>query len=187
MDVTSPNYVHGVYYQASKADDLRSVLQSMPISHEDFAFVDFGSGKGMALLVASFFPFRRIIGVEFAADLHRTAQANIAAFRADGIRCRDIQSVHADAAEWPIPDEPLLCYFYEPFEAPVLARTIANLKASWKRHLRPMVLVYQHASAASLLHEGSVKNERLILDSGTFRSAAWQREPYAVYAAGIAI
>lgn len=187
MEVSSPNYVYGVYYKASKPEELQEVLQAIPLQHDQFTFVDFGSGKGLALLVASLFPFRKIIGVEFAADLHRTAEANIQAFHADGIRCRDVQSVHGDAAEWPVASGPLLCYFYEPFEAPVLSRTVARLEASWTISPRPIVLIYHQAGASSVLHEGSVRNSRLIVNSGIFTRTEWQRKPYAVYAAGLSM
>jgi hypothetical protein len=187
MDVSSPNYIYGVYYKASKPDELRDVLEAIPVRYEDFTFVDFGSGKGLALLVASSFPFRQIIGVEFAANLHRIAQANISTFRPEGIRCRNIASIHADAAEWPIAEGPLVCYFYEPFEAPVLDRTMANLKASWLAHPRPMILIYHRAGSMSLLHEGSVRNQEVIINSDIFQRTAWQREAYAIYAAGISI
>jgi hypothetical protein len=185
LDISSPNYVYGVYYKASTPDELRDVLSAIPLRHEDFTFVDFGSGKGLALLMASFFPFRRIVGVEFAADLHRIAESNIAKFRAEGMQCRDIRSVHADAAEWSVPEEPLLCYFYEPFEAPVLARTLARLRMSFAQRPRPLVIVYHHTNSASVLHEGSLENERLIAASGVFQYAGWQREPYSVYVAGM--
>jgi hypothetical protein len=44
---------------------------------QDFTFIDLGSGKGRALLMASAYPFKRIIGVEFMPELHRVAQENI--------------------------------------------------------------------------------------------------------------
>jgi tRNA1(Val) A37 N6-methylase TrmN6 len=58
-----------------------------------YDFVDFGSGKGRVLLIASQFPFCQVIGVEFDRRLHAIAQENIRLF--DGPRqChRDIRTV----------------------------------------------------------------------------------------------
>jgi hypothetical protein len=187
MDIDSPNYVHAVYYKASRPEEVRAALSALAVRHQDFTFVDFGSGKGLTLLVASMYPFRRVIGVEFAADLHRIAQANIAKFHAEGRRCFDVQSVHADAADWPVPSEPLVCYFYEPFEAPVLGKTLANLNESWRRTPRPMLLLYHHAPADSVLHDSSVKNEELVVSRGFRRVTNWNREPYALFTCGTAI
>jgi hypothetical protein len=47
---------------------LRETLAALPIAYDKFAFVDCGSGKGRTLLIASEFPFKFIIGVEFAAE-----------------------------------------------------------------------------------------------------------------------
>ncbi len=49
-------------------------IAELSIRYEEFAFVDFGSGKGRALLVAAEYPFERIVGIEFAEELHEIAQ-----------------------------------------------------------------------------------------------------------------
>jgi hypothetical protein len=181
MDIDSPNYVYAVFYKASKPDEVREAIAALPIRHDEFTFVDFGSGKGLVLLIASLYPFRRVVGVEFAADLNRIASANIAAFRGEGQRCHNVQSVHADAAEWEVPPEPLVCYFYEPFEAPVLSRTLANLVKSCRSTPRPVFLLYHRAHPDSVLYEGSVRNERLILEAGFTRDTAWSYGPYLLF------
>jgi len=43
----------------------------------DFIFIDLGSGKGRTLLMASDYPFRRIVGVELLLALHQIAQENL--------------------------------------------------------------------------------------------------------------
>ena len=63
LDIPSANWIHGVDYIPIHPERLAGILSSLPLNHEDFVFVDFGSGKGRALLVASQFPFRRIAGV----------------------------------------------------------------------------------------------------------------------------
>lgn len=187
MDIDSPNYVYAVYYKASQPGEVRDVLAALPVRHEDFTFVDFGSGKGLALMVASLYPFRRVLGVEFAADMHRIAEANIAKFQPAGRRCFDVRSVHADAAEWPVPSEPLVCYFYEPFEAPVLEKTLANLYRAYERSSQPIFLVYHRAPGDSVLFDSSLKNEALIESRGFQRVTGWSHEPYALFASGTAL
>ena len=68
------------------------------------AFVDFGSGKGRAILVASRLPFRKVIGVEYSEPLTKIAQENISIFRKHHTIC-DIEAVWADAA-WTFPFPP---------------------------------------------------------------------------------
>jgi predicted RNA methylase len=47
-----------------------------------FSFVDFGSGKGRVLLVASHYPFREVVGVEFSPELQKIAEGNIRSTKA---------------------------------------------------------------------------------------------------------
>src|SRR5688572_7478730 len=42
---------------------LRNIVKNLGADPRDFTFVDFGSGKGRALLCAAAFPFKRIVGV----------------------------------------------------------------------------------------------------------------------------
>ena len=75
LSVPSETRQLGVRYQPSDPETLRRTIAELPIRYEEFVFVDFGSGKGRALLVASEFPFERIVGIEFAEELHEIARA----------------------------------------------------------------------------------------------------------------
>ena len=55
-----------------------------------FDFIDFGSGKGRVLLVASHYPFRQVIGVEFSPELHEIAQENIRRYQSPARRCQAV-------------------------------------------------------------------------------------------------
>ena len=52
----------------------REMVGRLPIRHDDFVFIDFGSGKGRCLLLATEWPFRRIVGVELSAELNHVAR-----------------------------------------------------------------------------------------------------------------
>jgi hypothetical protein len=187
MDVTSPNYVYARYYKASAIEDLQTALQNLPVDHERFTFVDFGSGKGLALMAAAFYPFRRIVGVEFAADLHRIAKSNLEKFKAPERKCNTVESVHAEATEWAIPLDPLVCYFYEPFEAPVLAQVVGNLERSYAEGARSILILYHQPPSTSVLYAESRVSEGVILQHGVFsRMDNWQHNPYVLYTAGLA-
>lgn len=184
MKISSPNYIYGTYYKATKAEAFLDALKRIEPRYEAFTFVDYGSGKGLALLLASQFPFRRIVGVEFARDLHEIAVRNIANIRNPNQHCRDITSVCSDAADFPVPDEPLICYFYDPFEAPVLERVVALLTASWRRLPRPMLILYHGAGQDSILRDAHHQQKAIIGSSGVFESTGeWGDGTWSVYAA----
>lgn len=129
--------------------------------------VDMGSGRGRVLLMGAEKPFRRVIGVEFAAELHAAAEANISSFPAHRLRCDDVRSQLGDAAEFAFPPGPLVIYFDNPFAEPVMRQVLANLEASYEQEPRPIVAVYQQ-----VIHEGdATRTDNLgMLDDQPFLS-----------------
>ena len=59
---------------------MQTMQEQLHLDFERFSFVDVGSGKGRALLLASDYPFREIIGIELSHELERIARANIAQY-----------------------------------------------------------------------------------------------------------
>jgi SAM-dependent methyltransferase len=150
LEVPSDNRELGVVYWASGPDDFRRALSAVDVHHEDYVFVDFGSGKGRALLLASEWPFQKIIGIEFSPDLHRIAEQNVRNFQSDRQRCRNIEPVCADATSYALPSVPLVCYFFNPFQAPIMERVIASIQRSHAEHPRPIVVLYYNPQLDAL-------------------------------------
>jgi SAM-dependent methyltransferase len=120
----------------------RQILRRLQLDFEKYTFVDLGSGKGRALLIASDYPFRAIVGVELSPKLHAIAVKNIAIYRTSAQRCQDIRSIEGDATEYSFPDGPLVVYLWNPFEAPVFTCVLANLEATLVRDPREICIVY---------------------------------------------
>ncbi|MFZ0635589.1 MAG: class I SAM-dependent methyltransferase, partial [Candidatus Acidiferrales bacterium] len=74
LDIPSANWIYGRNYAGTEPERFAAVLASLPISFEEFEFVDFGSGKGRVLLMASEVPFKKIVGIEFSPELHAIAR-----------------------------------------------------------------------------------------------------------------
>jgi len=147
------NLPYAVHYEGTHAPSFLSVIASLKLHHEDYTFLDYGSGKGLAMLLASWFPFRRIRGVEFSPDLHAVCEANIRSFHSHRQRCFDIESVCADATEVEIPSGLCVFYFFNPFGGPVMRRVLANIAASCRAEPREMYLVYFNPRAADMVTE----------------------------------
>lgn len=137
--VQGPNARFAIYYEATPTRVIRRALRSGVPAPEGYVFVDYGSGKGRTLLVASEFAFKRIIGVELSWKLHATAQQNIRVYRGRGMRCTDVTSICCDAAEFELPANDLVLYFYTPFHGPVFDEVLERIKASFA--LRPRRLI----------------------------------------------
>jgi len=183
MEITSPNYVHGIFYKASHPDGFHGILHRLDLPWQRFHFIDVGSGKGLVLMLAADYPFHRITGVEFGANLHRIAQKNITAFSRSRKITVPIESICADAATYRYPSDPLVLYFYDPFELPVLRRVIETLRSSYRAHKREIIVIYHNAPRTSVLSEMLNRRMELFAQSGMFQLVApASDEDYSIYA-----
>lgn len=146
----------GGQYQPSDPVLFRQMLDALPIDYREFVFIDLGSGKGRALLMASDYPFRRIIGIELLPELHRIAQENIANYRSPNQKCCTIESSCGDALEFQFPPEPTVLYIFNPFPEAGLARVIANVERSLERNPRPVYIVYHNPILEHVLSSSMV-------------------------------
>jgi len=149
------------YWPTARATFER-ILESADVAYESSVFVDLGSGKGRVLLMASEYPFRRIVGVELSPALHRVAERNVAAWRSPYRRCPRIDLVCMDAAQFQLPPEETLLYLFQPFPANTMRAVLDNLGKSLQRHPRPVRLAYLNP-----LHHP------LLMSSGLFALERW--------------
>jgi len=138
-------------YQPTEPALFHKMLGSVVIDFRRFTFVDIGSGKGRVLLMASDYPFRRILGIELLPGLHQIAQENISKYKSDWQKCFAIESVCADAREFVLPTEPLVLYLFSPLPESGLVRFLANLERSLRDHPRPLLLIYHNPLLEHLL------------------------------------
>lgn len=139
--------------------EMLDALQQIPnpdhttINFRDFTFIDLGSGKGRTLLMASDYPFRRIIGVELLPALHRIAQENLARYKSESQKCFDLQAICADATRFCFPDEPLVIFLFNPFGESGMRRVTANLEQSLRARPRPAYVLYHNPLLEHVLTE----------------------------------
>ena len=138
-------------YQPTEPALFHKMLGSVVIDFRRFTFVDIGSGKGRVLLMASDYPFRRILGIELLPGLHQIAQENISKYKSDWQKCFAIESVCADAREFVLPTEPLVLYLFSPLPESGLVRFLASLERSLRDHPRPLLLIYHNPLLEHLL------------------------------------
>lgn len=132
---------------------IETLQQNARVDLSELTFVDLGSGKGRTLLMASDYPFRRIVGVELLASLHRTAQENLAHYKNSSQRCFTLQTICSDATAFVFPDEPLLLYLFNPFPESGLHKTIQNLENSLRSHPRAAYVLYHNPQLEHVLSE----------------------------------
>ena len=162
-------------YQPTDPELFREMMASLstggkPIDFETFTFIDLGSGKGRTLLMASEYPFRRIVGVELLHALHQIALENLARYKSESQKCFALEAICGDAANFSFPAEPLVLYLFNPLPESGLRRVMANLDVSLSAHARAVYVLYHNP----LLERVLVASEVLTMLGGT--------EQYSIYA-----
>jgi SAM-dependent methyltransferase len=165
LEVVGANKVHGVYYQPTQARTLWKVLRDSGLPPEG-AFLDLGCGKGRTLILAAEYGYKQVVGVEFSALLCGIAETNLARYAQHSARGAAFQVVHADAAEYPIPDDVSVLFMFNPFDAVIMAKVMQNIAMSLQRRLRDLHVIYRHPLHAEVLDA-----------SGLFREAVRHRFP----------
>ena len=142
LTVKSDNVLLGSTYVPTPVYLLRPALDGLSIHHSDFTFVDFGSGMGRVVLYAARFPFKQVIGVEFAEELHAAAEQNVRNTEGAPERLSPIRLYCMDATEFQLPQGNLVCFFSNPFAAPVMEKVVGLLTRSLVDQRRECLLIY---------------------------------------------
>jgi len=145
----------GFMYLPVRSAAVRHAMSNLPLTeHQNYTFVDLGSGKGRMLFLAAEYPFRKIEGVEFAKELHSEAQHNISRYRNRRKRCSEIASVNIDAADYEFPQDNLVIALFNPFGADVMQRVLQRLRESVLRSPRDVIMMLLYPELAAVVDPG---------------------------------
>jgi hypothetical protein len=151
--------VYNTAYYATPPSLFLQALARLEIDFAEFTFIHLGAGKGRVILLASNFPFRQVIGIEFARDLATVVTRNISDYRPSARVCEDMRCMLGDASDFVFPPGPLVIFMWNPFVGLVFERVLSNLEDSLRREPREVYLLYlkpdcgQRLDASSALHK----------------------------------
>jgi SAM-dependent methyltransferase len=132
---------HGVFYFGSQPSIARAGLNALPPVN-GFTFVDIGCGKGRIVLVATEYPFARIVGVDISNDLLDVARRNAEIVRRREPSRPAVEFIQADATTFGFPAGDLVVYMYHPFDAPLMEKVVAQLERAIAQQPRRVYVVY---------------------------------------------
>ena len=137
-------------YASLTSARIRELLDKAPVRPGETVLVDLGSGKGRVLLVARDYPFKRIVGVEWSADLDRVARSNVAIAAARRGPESRIELRCQDAATYEFPPAPLVVFLFNPFGQATMRSVVGNLERTLAQSPRPVFVVYANPEHAAL-------------------------------------
>ncbi|MCE9589708.1 MAG: class I SAM-dependent methyltransferase [Planctomycetes bacterium] len=156
VGISNPN-AHS--YTPTEFGHFTAIFKQLPIPPGRHVFLDYGSGMGRVLILAGQYPFKRVLGIEYAEQLHKVALDNVAIAR-DRLTCKDIQPLVGDATTWPVPDDVTVVYFNNPFHGEIFTGALARMKESLDRAPRPMAVVLY------VPRPGPSRLDRMVRDAG---------------------
>jgi len=122
---------------------------------DQFTFVDIGAGMGRAVLLASEFPFRSVIGVELNPRLARIARKNVAHWKVAGLACAPVRVVCRDAVEFKIPPGPCVAFMFNPFGGPIMRRLLKTWSQTLARREDQLDILYVNNEQETVLRRQS--------------------------------
>jgi len=140
---------HGTALVSTSEDFLIKLLNDLensmdtPLKKE--VFIDYGSGKGAAIIHAKKVGFKETIGVEFAKELHETALENI-----KKMKLKNVESLYADATTYVPPSNVSVIYLFNPFDEVVMEKVIQNLLKQKDDFENDVYVIYGNSSCALL-------------------------------------
>jgi hypothetical protein len=128
-------------YAPTAYGSFRAVMRHVKVREDVDVFVDFGAGKGRVVILAAMQPFRRVLGVEISPELSERARCNVHRARRH-LRCRDVEIITGDAADFACPGEATVLHFFDPFAGAVLRRVLDLVRASLDAMPRRLTILY---------------------------------------------
>lgn len=149
------------HYWPTSEKSFHDVMHDAAVREGEQVFIDLGSGKGRAVLMASEYPFARVVGVELSPALHEIAQRNVRQWRSSSQRCFDIELLCADVRDFAFPPEKMLVYLFQPFPKEVLEVVIEHLAQSLRECPRAVTVAYLNPIFhEQILRSGCLELER---------------------------
>lgn len=141
LSIKGDNLAHASIYQASNYYILEKGFNYLRSINENNNIVDFGCGKGRALVVAAYFGFKDITGIDFAKALCNAAEQNIQNTK---LRYPSVvfNVICDDVVNYKIKTEQNVFFFFNPFDEVVMLEVVKNILTSLKEKSRKAFIIY---------------------------------------------
>ncbi|MBV8117272.1 MAG: class I SAM-dependent methyltransferase, partial [Candidatus Eremiobacteraeota bacterium] len=119
---------HATHYEPVPIATFRRLVAQLPAAViRTSVFVDVGAGMGRAILLASEYAFKQVVGIEISPALLQTARDNLARAHDLATCCRDVRLVRGDARRHRFSAGDLVVFLYNPFDGEALDDVLDRL------------------------------------------------------------
>lgn len=145
---TAPSLLRGALARWS------GTLAGTGFTVSQYTFIDLGSGKGRAVMLASELPFTACVGVELDPGLAMIARKNLELWSRSAHRCTDLSIVQDDVLALRLPGNPVLLYLFNPFDDHIMSALGLRLRDLLANRGCPIDILYarpEHTAALEAL------------------------------------
>jgi len=142
LDIQYKNRIYGKSYEPVGVIDFEEIYHDLKIPYEEYIFIDLGSGKGLACLLASALPFKKIIGIEYSNELNNIAKNNIRIYPDEKQKCKNYEFICMDACDFHFPNEPFILFLYNPFDSPIMSCIADKISDLYREQPRRIIITY---------------------------------------------
>lgn len=155
----------GWKYGPINEDFFQEMMSNVRADLREYTFLDVGCGKGLAVMLAGAYPFKRIIGLDFSRELLDVAKRNLEIFRSAGGQANGVEWVHSDFMKYDLPVEPTLLFLNNPFPEHISMLAVRHIEESLAARPRKAIIVYRRPSRATKVQ--MELSEQLVLQRKT--------------------
>lgn len=141
ITVKGDNLNHGSIYQACNYFILEKGFNYLRSINENKNITDFGCGKGRAMIVAAYYGFINITGIDFAKALCLQAEKNIRNIR-PLFPLAKFNIICDDVVNYKIQKDQTVFFFFNPFDDVIMLKVVKNILSSLREKERKIYIVY---------------------------------------------
>lgn len=154
MNVLDDDFENNHHYQGASYYVLHQVFTEMNKFPHQYSFIDYGCGKGRAMIVAAKEGFKNVSGIDLAEELCIIATKNIEIV-AKRFPATTFSVFHANATSYQSIDLFDVFYFFNPFGRQVMSAVVEQIKLSQERKPRVVYAIYINPQFFDcFIHEG---------------------------------
>ncbi len=153
LTIESEHRAEANYYEPTPRLVIGWILNLVQGDLANWSFLDVGAGRGRVVAMAASYPYRQVLGIEFAAELQNDARRHIASIKAGGRIACEVDVINADAVTFEIPAGPCFFYMFNTFRPLVLRKFLANVIASHQNQPRQMRIAYYNPLHSDVMTE----------------------------------
>jgi SAM-dependent methyltransferase len=156
LTITNADITKSSPYEAVNYFMLEKLLTEFRKSSSATSIVDLGCGKGRAMVVAAYFGFTHITGVDFAKELCGEASANMKITEG---KITDIKwkVIHANVLDYSISPDNSVFFMFNPFVEETLVSFLDKLEESCRQFPRKTYFIYASPLYTAALQERGYK------------------------------